>query len=157
MSYTQRHNHRVQVKRWRRINTWSIKGPLLIAALLLGVLGGVLNRGLAPFAAGTAILIPIIGFRDYWTEWRFWITIALLALVQVPLVLTLAPFIERLKFQGLFAFGIIDCVLIAAAVSFSARNPKSGADTLAARFAQQDLRPSNVACRASGPGFESPT
>src|SRR5207237_439625 len=41
--------------------------------------------GTAPLAAGAAMVIPIMGFRDFWNEGRFWITVLLLGAAQVPL------------------------------------------------------------------------
>lgn len=106
------------MKTWKKINTWSIKGPLIILALLLGFLGGALNWNSAPFAAGVAMVIPIIGFRDFWNEVRFWITVVLLGALQVPLVFFVRPLIERLKFQFMFTFGVFDCALMVLALSW---------------------------------------
>ena len=79
------HNPKQHEKRWRKVNVWSIKGPILVLALLLGFFGDALHWGTAPLAAGAAMVIPIIGFRDFWNEGRFWITVLLLGAAQVPL------------------------------------------------------------------------
>jgi hypothetical protein len=123
MSYMQIHN-REPLRRWRKINTWSVKGPLIVVAVLFGMLGAALNWDSVPFAAGVAIVLPVIGFRDYWREWRFWITIGLLGALQVPLVVALDSLVARLKFQGMLAFGIIDCILVILAVSFACSESK---------------------------------
>jgi len=112
------HDPKRQNKMWRKVNVWSIKGPLLVLALLLGFLGGALDWNSAPFAAGVAITIPIIGFRDFWAEWRFWITIVIIGAFQVPLVILVRPLVEQLKFPFLFTFGIFDCVLVVLGVSW---------------------------------------
>jgi hypothetical protein len=109
------------------VNVWSIKGPILILALLLGFFDHTLHWGRAPFAAGLAMIIPIIGFRDCWREARFWITVVLLGVGQVPLVIGVRPLMEQLKFPFMFTFGIFDCVLVALAISWvcSQQNEKS--------------------------------
>jgi hypothetical protein len=55
-------------KAWRTVNTWAIKGPFLLIALLLGYFDHAFHWGRAPLAAGLAIVLPIIGFRDFWNE-----------------------------------------------------------------------------------------
>ena len=100
------------------MNDWSFKGPLLVLALLLGFFDHALHWGRAPFAAGVAMVIPILGFRDLWKESKFWITIALLGVLQVPLVVGVGPWMEQLKFPLMLMFGIVDCALMIAAVSW---------------------------------------
>src|SRR6266699_6880558 len=85
------HNPKQHEKRWRKVNVWSIKGPILVLALLLGFFGDALHWGTAPLAAGAAMLIPIICFRDFWNEGTFWITVLLLGAAQVPLVILVRP------------------------------------------------------------------
>src|ERR1700724_3155397 len=85
------HNRRQAVERWRKVNDWSFKGPLLVLALLLGFFDHALHWGRPSFVAGVAMVIPILGFRDLWKEARFWITIVLLGVVQVPLVVSVGP------------------------------------------------------------------
>jgi hypothetical protein len=115
------------VKTWRKVNVWSINGPILVLALLLGFFDHYLHWGLAALAAGVAIVIPIIGFRDFWNNGRFWITVALLGVAQVPLVTGVRPLMEQLKFPFMFAFGILDCALMVLAISWvcSGRSGKS--------------------------------
>lgn len=105
-------------KRWRKVNVWSIKGPILVVALLLGLCDRTLHWGRTSFAAGLAMVVPIIGFRDCWKERRFWLAIAALGVAQVPLVIELGPLMEQLKFPLMFAFGILDSVLVAVAISW---------------------------------------
>jgi|SRR5581483_5812946 len=105
-------------KRWRKVNVWSIKGPILVLALLLGFFADALHWGTAPLAAGAAITIPVIGYRDFWNKGRFWITVFVLAMFQVPLVIAVRPLIEKLKFPFMLMFGLFDCVLVALAISW---------------------------------------
>jgi len=113
-----RHDPRQHEKGWRRVNVWSIKGPILVLALLLGFFGDALHWGTAPLAAGAALIIPIIGFRDFWNMGRFWITVLVLGAAQVPLVIAVRPLIEQLKFPFMFTFGMFDCILVALAISW---------------------------------------
>lgn len=73
----------MRLKEWQKANTWSIKGPLLVVALLLGFFDHSLHWGGAAFAAGIAVVLPIIGFREFWSEWRFWAALSALALLQL--------------------------------------------------------------------------
>lgn len=103
-------------KRWRRVNTWPIKGPILAFALLMGFLDHRFNWGRASFAAGVAMGIAILGFRDFWKEVKFWLIVVALALVQIVLVIELGQSIEQGKFPSTFAFGIVDCALVISAI-----------------------------------------
>jgi hypothetical protein len=76
-----------------------------------------LHWGRAPFAAGVAIIIPVLGFRDLWREARFWITTILLAELHVPVVIGLRALMEQLKFPFMLMFGIVDCAIVIAVVS----------------------------------------
>ena len=73
--------------------------------------------GVRRFAAGVAMLIPIFGFGDLWNEARFWNTILLLGVLQVPLVMAVRPLVEQLKFPLMLTFGIFDYALIITVVS----------------------------------------
>jgi len=103
-------------KSWRKINVWPIKGPLLALAVLLGFFGDALHWGTVPLAAGAAMIIPVIGFRDFWGEGKFWITVLILGAAQVPLVIEVRPWVG--KFPSMVAFGVFDCVLVALAISW---------------------------------------
>jgi len=106
------------LKGWRKVNTWRIKGPFLAVAFLLGLFDHALHWGGASFAAGTAVVIPIIGFRAYWNRLKFWGTVAAMTVLQVPVVAALRPLVGRSGFPLLFAFGILDCALVITGISF---------------------------------------
>jgi len=110
------HNLKQSKKKWKKVNVWSIKGPILVIALFLGFFGDVLHLGRASLAAGVAMTIPIIGFRDFWKDVKFWITVVLLGLAQVPLVIGVRPLMEQFKFPLMLAFGIADCGLVILAI-----------------------------------------
>lgn len=105
-------------RKWRKVNVWSTKGPLLLIAVLLGAFSETLHWRRAPFVAGVAVIIPVIGFRDFWKNARFWVTVFVLVAAQVPLVVYLNPFIEQYGLLWMLAFGIADCLLVASALSF---------------------------------------
>ena len=109
---------RMRLKRWQKVNIWSIKGPLLVVALLLGFFEHSLHWGGAAFAAGIAVVVPIIGFREFWSEWRLWATLSALALLQLPLVLAVRAFVEKPGFPMLYALTIIDCMFVILGLSY---------------------------------------
>ncbi len=106
------------VSGWKKVNTWPIKGPILVAAFLLGFFDHALHWGRVSFAAAIAMVLAIIGFRDFWSGWRFWMTVALLASLQIPLVIALRPQMEGAGLPWLYAFTIFDCFLVVGAIYF---------------------------------------
>jgi hypothetical protein len=105
-------------KRWRTVNKWTIKGPLIVLALILGFLSSPLHWGRSPLVVGAAMIIPILGYRECWNEWKFWITVAALGVFQVPLALTVRTLMEQQGLPFMLTFGIVDCLLVAAVLSF---------------------------------------
>ena len=65
------------------------------------------------------MIVPIIGLRDFWGEARCWISVLVLGAAQVPLVLEVRPFLEQFKFPLLLTFGILDCALVIAVLSWA--------------------------------------
>ena len=100
------------------MNTWPIKGPILVAAVLLGFFDHNLHWGRVLFAAAIAMVLAIIGFRDFWNSWRFWVTVALLTSLQIPLVIALRPQMEKAGLTWLYAFTIFDFFLVVGAIYF---------------------------------------
>jgi hypothetical protein len=105
-------------QRWKKVNTWRIKGPFLVVAFLLGLFDHVLHWGGISLAAAIAIVVPIIGFRDHWNAWRFWVTVAAMAVLQLPLVLALRPMLGKSAFPFLYGFGLLDCAFVIASISY---------------------------------------
>ena len=118
MNRSEPFNNARREKKWKTVNVWPIKGPLLVTMLLLGFFDHALHWGRAPIAAGLAMVLPIIGFRDFWNEGKFWITVSILAVAQVPLVIAISSPMDRLKFPLMFMFGICDGLLVALAISW---------------------------------------
>jgi hypothetical protein len=100
------------IGRWKRINTWSIKGPVLLLACIYGGLSAAFNWDAVPLVAAIAIVLPILGFRGLWKETKFWITILLLGLVQIPLVIGMRMWLHKPSVPLLIAFSIGDCFLV---------------------------------------------
>src|SRR6185437_17064567 len=98
--------------RWKRINTWSVKGPLLFFACVYGGLSAAFNWDAVPLVAVIATVFPILGFRGLWKETKFWITILLLGLVQIPLVIGMRMWLPKPSIPLLFAFSIGECFFI---------------------------------------------
>jgi hypothetical protein len=109
---------RMPVTGWKKVNTWTIKGPILAVALLLGFFEHTLHWGRATLAAALALVLPIIGFRDFWSAWRFWVTVFALAVFQLPLVLGVRSLVEESRFPLLYAFGILDCMFVVASIHY---------------------------------------
>jgi hypothetical protein len=89
----------------------------------LGCLVGLFNHllhgwGYAAAPACVALVLPIIGYRKYWRQSRFWITVTLLAVIQPPLVVVLKPVLDQFRFLAMFTFGVVDCVLVTLAISW---------------------------------------
>lgn len=118
----------MRLKRWQKVNAWPIKGPLLIVALLLGFFDHALHWGGAAFAAAIAVVLPIIGFRDFWGESRFWVTLGALALFQVPLVLAARILVEKPGFPLLYALTILDCMFVVLGLSYVCCKEESDAE-----------------------------
>ena len=71
--------------------------------------------GGAMVAAGAALVVPTIAYRKFWGQYRFWIVFALLAAVQVPLVIAVRPLVEQFRFMFMLLFGAVDCVAVISA------------------------------------------
>ncbi len=66
--------------------------------------------------AAAAVVVPILQFRKFWSLSRFWITVSLLAVMQVPLVAAAQPLVERLRAVSLLAFGVVDGLFVIALI-----------------------------------------
>lgn len=70
-------------------------------------------------AAAAALLFPaIIYYRKTEKRERFWVTVTLLAIIQVPLVIAVRPVVERFGLFLTLAFGALDCLLVAFAITW---------------------------------------
>ncbi len=62
--------------------------------------------------SGTALIIPTLQFRTLWNQTRFWIVVAVLTAIQVPLVVTVRPLVEQYRALFLVAFGVGDGLFV---------------------------------------------
>jgi len=92
---------------WQTVNKWSIKGPLIGVGALLWLFGDRIHLGNALSASMVAISVPVLGFRAFWREWRFWTATALLLLVNVPVILALGGTLESWNAFGTLAFAVV--------------------------------------------------
>lgn len=93
-----------------------VKVSVTVIGLLVGFLDET-HRGRVILAATGAWAIPVVIYYDFWTEPRFWITVSLLAAVQVPVVMAVRSSVEQMPLPALLAFGIADCLFIILVIS----------------------------------------
>lgn len=98
---------------------WPVKVILFSMMGFLGLFGHAMNGWGEPVAmASAAVLVPIFlrQFHKFWNQSRFWITVSLLAAIQVPLVVAVRPVIERSRALYSLEFGIIDIMFVGVVV-----------------------------------------
>ncbi len=101
--------------------SWPVKATLLSLALLVGFFDHALGGWGEPVAmAATAIAVPVLlrQSREFWNQSRFWITVLLLILAQVPLVIAIQPKVAQGGFAFVLAVGVADCVVVALALTW---------------------------------------
>lgn len=62
--------------------------------------------------ATIALVIPILQYRKLWNQGRFWMTVTLMAILQIPLISAVQPLVEHYRAIFLLAFGIGDGLLV---------------------------------------------
>ncbi len=77
-------------------------------------------------AAGSLIFPAVIYYRKVGKHNRFWETLSLLTILQVPLVIAARPLVEQFRFVFLLAFGFGDCVLVAFVLNWMCPSEKLG-------------------------------
>jgi hypothetical protein len=68
--------------------------------------------------AAVALIVPVLMYRKFWNRGWFWITAALLGILQVPLVAAVRPLIEQARSFYTLAFVMIDGLFVVFALSF---------------------------------------
>jgi uncharacterized membrane protein YebE (DUF533 family) len=91
-----RTSHRTQSKDLHKWHPgWRTKAIAAAAGGVMAVLSFGSPHGYAwggsILSAGAALIVPAIAYRRFWNQGRFWITSALLAVLQVPLVFAMQP------------------------------------------------------------------
>jgi len=106
-----------------------VKLLLIFLAVLIGFFEHALGGWGGPVTmASAAMLVPILLYRRLWNEVRFWIAAALLAAIQVPVVIAVRPVIEHARSFYLLMFVMLDGLFMIVAISFAC--PDSGAGGL---------------------------
>lgn len=118
MSTRRETNIPMEGKKWSKVNIWPIKGPLLLLAILMGALSEYFHWRSAPFGAGLAMIVPVIGLRNFWKKATFWLTVVLLGIAQAPIVIYVSPVLDHSGFPSLLAFAISDCFFVTVALLF---------------------------------------
>jgi hypothetical protein len=76
---------------------------------------------------GLVVGLIIHALRRLWHEVWFWVTVAILAMLQVPLMLYVQPYMNRLKLLFVFPFAVIDFlafgIVIQCVAFLCSRNP----------------------------------
>ena len=83
---------------------------------VLGALDQSPYWGRAVLMAAIALIVPVAGFRDLWSEVRFWVTVTVAALFQIPVLMALQPIGQRSGVAFMLGFTIADGLLIIAMI-----------------------------------------
>jgi len=70
-------------------------------------------------AAGALIFPAVIYYLRDGNHERFWLAVALLTIVQIPLVIAVRPLVEQFRFGFMLCFAIVDCVFVAFTISWA--------------------------------------
>jgi hypothetical protein len=64
--------------------------------------------------AAAAVVVPVLlrRFRRLWNQGKFWITVSLLAIIQIPLVTAGRPWIDRYSRISTLLCGIADGLFV---------------------------------------------
>jgi hypothetical protein len=79
-------------------------------------------------AAGAALIVPAVAFRELWSLGRFWVVLSFLGVLQVPLVILLQGMVERFRLPFMLLFGAIDCVFVISVIYKSCSESSSAGD-----------------------------
>ena len=75
---------------------WQAKLILFSAVGIAGFFDHAFAAWGAPITvAAIALFLPVLYWREFWDQIWFWITMALLAAIQAPLVIVMRPLIEE--------------------------------------------------------------
>jgi|ERR1035437_1320324 hypothetical protein len=75
-------------------------------------------------AAGGLIFPAIIYYRKVGEPHRFWMTVTLLTIVQIPLVIAARLLVEQFRFVFMLVFAVGDCVFVALALNWMCSREK---------------------------------
>jgi len=66
--------------------------------------------------AAAALIVPVLLYRKFWGQGWFWITAALLGLIQAPLVLAVRPLMLQARSFYMLAFVMVDGMFVIAVI-----------------------------------------
>jgi len=112
------------------ISLWKPGRWTKVLALIIGGLFAVLSFGKpdgygwfgTSLMATAAIAVPTLQYRVLWNKVQFWITILLLAILQIPRVLAVHHFVNQFRGPFLLAFGIVDGLCVIAVIFYACFN-----------------------------------
>jgi hypothetical protein len=114
------HRENSQKKGPRGIS-WPVKAILFAVVGLIAIFSHAMNGWGEPVAmAVAALILPVFlrQFRKFWSQRRFWITVSLLAVIQVPLVIAVRLPIQQAGRLYSLEFGIIDVLFVGFVIIF---------------------------------------
>jgi hypothetical protein len=105
-----------------------LKGSAKLILLMLAAVAGFFDHtfdgwaGLIAMAAA-AVTASVLLYRRYgfWAHAWFWVTSALLAIAQIPLVVFVHPIVERSRSRYTLGFLMADGMLVIVAISVASR------------------------------------
>lgn len=116
-------NHKNREQYWKKGDpdqkkhplSWLMRSLLIFAALLAGFFEHALGGSVRPITiAATAVVVPILLYRRFWSKNWFWITALLLGILQVPLVISIRPWIQQAGPFPMLIMMLVDglCVIV---------------------------------------------
>ena len=100
---------------------WPVTAALFSLALLMGFFDHEIGGwGETVTLAAAALVVPVFlpQVRKFWNQRQFWVSVGLLAVIQVPVVISVQRFLGRAGSFYVLAFGVADCVLVIAVIFF---------------------------------------
>ncbi|HEV2401026.1 MAG TPA: hypothetical protein VGS27_29100 [Candidatus Sulfotelmatobacter sp.] len=67
-------------------------------------------------AAGALIFTAIMSHRRIEKREHFWLAVTVLTLIQIPLIITVRPYVEHFRLPFLLAFAVADCLFVAVGI-----------------------------------------
>ena len=106
----------------QRALSWPLKGLLMVLALLAGFFDQPLGGwGRAFVIAAAGIAVPALLFRRFWSLSRFWLTAALAAAAQVPVIVAVTHLTTEPSSLYMLLSMLIDCLFVIALFSLACR------------------------------------
>jgi hypothetical protein len=110
------------MRSFRRGPGW-LSWPVKVFLLLIGAMAGFLDHafagwGVPIFVAVGTLVISVFYWREFWNQMWFWITMGLLAIVQVPLIIAMRPLIGQPRVFYLAVFLMADLIFVAAVIIY---------------------------------------